>query len=119
MAIYRMEIKLEKAPKLPEPEEDGKRKREPPKPSRTYEYLDVNLLYEVLQSVVRQSISGTVLPLHRGHEVRMLVGLIALTGTDFSRGLPQLSGKSVFEYLPNIWMTMAMVCTLSCVFLFF
>jgi hypothetical protein len=39
----------------------------------------------------------------------MLVGLIALTGTDFSRHLPQMSGKTVFNSLPEIWGTL-MAC---------
>lgn len=33
----------------------------------------------------------------------MLVGLIGLTGTDFSRQLPQVSGRTVFGYLPDLW----------------
>jgi hypothetical protein len=39
----------------------------------------------------------------------MLISLIALTGTDFSRGLPQLSGKTVFGYLPDLWGLLSMV----------
>jgi hypothetical protein len=38
----------------------------------------------------------------------MLVGLIALTGTDFSRSLPQLSGKTVYAFLADIWCAVAM-----------
>ena len=125
VAIYRMEIKLDKDEgRLKKPDDKDKkrdeghaeevadevvkRKREASSP-RTYEYLDVTQLYHALHTVVLQSIQRTVLPLHQGHEIRMLVGLIALTGTDFSRGLPQMSGKSVFEHLPDIWMTLAMV----------
>ena len=37
----------------------------------------------------------------------MLVALIALTGTDFTRNLPQMTGKSVFSFLPDIWPTLA------------
>jgi hypothetical protein len=37
----------------------------------------------------------------------MLVGLIGLTGTDFTRGLPLLSGKTVYEQLPGIWLRLA------------
>jgi hypothetical protein len=40
--------------------------------------------------------------------MEMLVALIALTGTDFSRHLPQLSGKSVYGFLADIWTTLAM-----------
>jgi hypothetical protein len=38
----------------------------------------------------------------------MLVGLIALTGTDFTRNLPQLSGKTVYGFLADIWCAVAM-----------
>lgn len=38
----------------------------------------------------------------------MLVGLIALTGTDFSRNLPQLSGRTVFGFLADIWCAVTM-----------
>jgi len=39
----------------------------------------------------------------------MLIALIGLTGTDFSRHLPQLSGRALFEYLPDLWGTLAAV----------
>jgi hypothetical protein len=38
----------------------------------------------------------------------MLVGLIALTGTDFTRSLPQLSGKTVYGFLADIWCAVTM-----------
>ena len=44
--------------------------------------------------------------MHRGHEMAMLVSLIALTGTDFSRHLPQISGRTVYAWLPYLWMTL-------------
>jgi hypothetical protein len=37
----------------------------------------------------------------------MLISLIALTGTDFSRNLPQMSGSSVYGWLPTIWPALA------------
>ena len=46
------------------------------------------------------------MPTHRGHEMEMLVALIGLTGTDFSRNLPQLSGKTVHNFLPDIWLAL-------------
>ena len=33
----------------------------------------------------------------------MMLSLIGLTGTDFTRNMPQLSGKTVFGMLPDIW----------------
>jgi hypothetical protein len=58
--------------------------------------------------VVKQCSGRLALPTHQGHEMGMLVALIALTGTDFSRHLPQLSGKSVYSFLADIWTTLAM-----------
>jgi hypothetical protein len=57
---------------------------------------------------IKQCTGRVDMPTHRGHEMEMLVALIGLTGTDFSRNLPQLSGKTVHEYLPDIWTALAM-----------
>jgi hypothetical protein len=100
VAVYRLEIKLDK------PEKAGA-KRERPK--RTWEYMSVTGVYEALKTAVLQSVGRTHLPLHSGHEIRMLISLIALTGTDFSRGLPRMSGRGLFESLSRVWMTLAMV----------
>ncbi len=43
-------------------------------------------------------------PSHSQHLMSMLLALIGLTGTDFTRSMPQLSGKSVFGLLPDLWM---------------
>lgn len=57
--------------------------------------------------MIPQCLDRGALPSHEGHEVAMLVGLIGLTGTDFTRGLPLLSGKAVYEQLPHIWLRLA------------
>ena len=118
VSIYRMELK-EREPPAPKPAKTGaagKRKSPEPAPKaepaprekRTYEYVDVQCLYEALRTAVLQSIGRTHLPMHAGHEIRMLVALVCLTGTDFSRGLPQISGRTVYDLLPRIWMTLVM-----------
>lgn len=89
VSVYRMEIKTGDA--------GEKRKK-----GRTYEYLDVCLLYQCLRTSVLQSSGRTLMPSHAGHEVRMLISLIALTGTDFSRNFPYITGRSVFELLPQV-----------------
>ena len=100
-------------PKPGEPKPGKKRKApEPPaaqREKRSYEYVDIQCLYASLRTAVLQSIGRTHLPLHAGHEVRMLMALVCLTGTDFSRGLPQVSGRTVFDLLPRIWMTLVLV----------
>lgn len=83
MAVYRLEIRLKDA-------ETGKKRHSDGRVVRTYEYLDVTLLYEALRTAARQCVARVRMPGYEGHEVRMLVALIALTGTDFSRGLPQV-----------------------------
>ena len=79
VCIYRMLIR--------EPEPCGKRKKPEKRPAakREYEFLDILALYQALRTVVLQSIGRTHLPMHAGHEVRMLAALICLTSTDFSR----------------------------------
>jgi len=76
------------------------------KTGRVYEYVDVRALYEYLVCmVVPQSMAGSSLVTsHVGHEISMLVCLIGLSGTDFTRGLPLVSGKSLYEFLPDLWM---------------
>lgn len=114
VSIYRLELK-EREP--PPPREKKGVKRKSPEPARekqagaskrTYEYVDVQCLYQALRTAVLQSIGRTHLPLHAGHEIRMLMALVCLTGTDFSRGLPQISGRTVYDLLPRIWMTLVL-----------
>lgn len=71
---------------------------------RVYEFVDVNLLFEVLVgSVIPQCVGRVRLPSHEGSEMSMLVCLIGLSGTDFTRGLPLVSGKSLYDFLPDLW----------------
>lgn len=76
------------------------------KTGRLYEYVDVRALYEYLVCVaVPQSVAGSsVVTSHVGHEISMLVCLIGLSGTDFTRGLPLVSGKTLYDFLPDLWM---------------
>lgn len=135
VTVYRMCIATDKAPRAPnrskasalqEPdssqavtESSGSvlQDLDPNKPApeakrrkpKEYEYVSIMGLYQGLREVVLQSVGRVTLPQHKGHEMRMLVALVALTGTDFSRNLPLLSGKTVFGFLPNIWMSLVMV----------
>jgi len=89
--------------------EDKKKKdSESKRPKRKYEYVDIWKLIFGLKEAIHQSNGRVKLPMHDGHEIAMLISLITLTGTDFSRNLPQISGRTVFSFIPNIWMTLAM-----------
>ena len=117
VSVYRMELNRDKpAPSSKKrergEEEPGKKRErgeeeEPSKPAarapRTYEYVNIHALYEGLRDAIAQGTGRIRMPSHAGHEITMLVALIALTGTDFSRNLPQMSGRTVFSWLPDIW----------------
>ena len=81
--------------------------RKPP-PPRVYEFVDVRLLFDALRCMVIPQCTGrAVITSHVGHEISMLVCLIGLSGTDFTRGLPLVSGKTLHDYLPLLWMRLA------------
>lgn len=68
------------------------------KPKRIYEHVNIRTLY--------QSIMHRILPRGgglKGHGISMLVALIGLSGTDFTRSLPLVSGKTLYEMIPDIW----------------
>jgi hypothetical protein len=102
VSIYRLELKVGGGTKR---SSDGEKKKTGP---RTYEYVNIHALYEGLKEVIAQSMGRLSLASHVGHEISMLTSLISMTGTDFSRNLPQMSGRSVYSFLPDIWGALAM-----------
>ena len=106
ISVYRLELRL--PGDAPQKEQkrtaDGKVVRAP----RTYEHVSIHALYCGLKDAVAQCTGRIRIPTHAGHEMAMLVSLIALTGTDFSRNLPQMSGRSVYSWLPDVWSALAM-----------
>jgi hypothetical protein len=116
VSIYRMVTKdldaSKKLKKLPPPPPTVEA-QEPPKKKakveRHYEYLDIHMLYLCLQESIKQSLGReTRMVTHDAHTVRMIVALVILTGTDFSRHLPQLSGKTVWDMVVSVWIPLAM-----------
>lgn len=107
VSIYRIELKTR---------DDKKRAADGQgKPSgRAYEHVNVHALYEGLMQAVAQSNGRIRSMTHAGHEMAMLVALIALTGTDFSRNLPQLSGRTLYGWLPDIWHALMAAYQPSC-----
>ena len=71
-------------------------------------WVDMQLIYYVINGAMRQSVSGDVLnPVTQmeysdGDRIRAAVLLIILAGTDFSRNLPLLGPKRLWETLPII-----------------
>jgi hypothetical protein len=60
---------------------------------REFEYVDVAALYAGMREVFCRLFDRTVPrnPLHKYHYMRILAALVSMSGTDFSRGFPQVS----------------------------
>jgi hypothetical protein len=69
--------------------------------NRTYEYVNIPMLYLSLRGAFSQSLSVSM-PLHSPYLMSLLTALIGLTGTDYTRHMPQMSGKSVFGLLTDL-----------------
>ena len=93
-------------------EEDKKPKHEPKAKEdarRAFEYVNIPLLHHALRDMLLQCTGRMDSSTHSRHHMSMLLGLIGLTGTDFTRGMPQVSrvsGKTVFSFLPSIWVSL-------------
>ena len=69
---------------------------------RTFEYVNIPSLYQSIRDVFAQCMGRASCPTHSRHIMAMLTALIGLTGTDFTRHIPQVSGKTVFGFLPTV-----------------
>lgn len=97
VCIYRMTTKVADTPQ---------KRDESGRPKRTFEYVCVPALYQALFSACGQCMDRMRSPTHSQHLMSMLLALIGLTGTDYTRNLPQLSGKGVFGLLPDLWLAL-------------
>ena len=83
-------------------------------PRREYEFVDISGLYSVLVRTVLKPLDTLFPPGPetkappdcRGSEMQVLVGMIGLTGTDFTRGIPLVGAKSAYEMLQSLWRTL-------------
>jgi hypothetical protein len=110
ISVYRLELKMPAAPSTAaataslrgakRSSEGALKDSEPAKKRtpRTYEFVNIHALYEGLRQTIAQSLGRVQLPTHTGHEMGMLISLISLTGTDFSRNLPQMSGELLMHW---------------------
>ena len=104
ISILRLQTRVKGDDPAPAP----KRARAGGAPARVYEYVNAGMLYAALREhVIPQCLGRTPMPTHAGHEVSMLVALIGLSGTDFTRGLPLVSGKTIYDLLPSLWLRLA------------
>jgi hypothetical protein len=116
ISIYRMQLQTSDAKreqKTRQQEESKKRKMgdevESKKAThRTYEFVNIPLLYVGLQMAVLQCTGKTRIKSHEGYEMDMLLALVVLTGTDFTRNLPQVTGAFVWENLNALWLPLCM-----------
>lgn len=110
VCIYRITTRLAEDKAIAKQnKEAAKKDPEAPTPKvtrRTFEYVNIPLLYETLRTVCAQCLGRVRSHSHDGHMMRMLLALIGLTGTDFTRQMPQVSGKTVFAFLPDIYQSL-------------
>ena len=99
VCIYRMTTRVEPPARKAKGEPAAKEPH-----VRTFEYVNIPVLYLGLRDVIMQCTGRLGSPTHERQYMSMLLALIGLTGTDYTRGMPQLSGKSVFHLMPDIWM---------------
>ena len=109
LSVLRLQTRVKDADADKENEVPAKRgPGEDARKSRVYEFVDVSALYEMLVCmVIPQAVLNARLPSHEGHEMSMLSCLIGLSGTDFTRGLPLVSGKSLYDFLPDLWVRLS------------
>jgi hypothetical protein len=79
---------------------DGKRARPEPK-RREYEIIDVRAMLGLLHVAVRQAVGDEVV-VPRHHVTNMIVLVTLLAGSDFSRKLPLVGARYLWEQLPAL-----------------
>lgn len=73
---------------------------------RSMEYVSIPLLFHVMEQAMIQSGGRSSIPeAHSSNLMRILASLIALTGTDFTRKLPQITPRRVWDLVPvkTVW----------------
>lgn len=84
------------------------------KKPRTWEFVDISILYNVLRNIMdgfsTNSIISSRSPTssHDKHHMQILAAMIGLTGTDFSRSLPHLSPCKIWDAMSvkTVWFAM-------------
>lgn len=84
------------------------------KTAKKFEYVDIGMLYQNLSVTMSRYEDSSLRALMRPgpgaptesfavHRIRALCGLIALTGCDFTTGIPQVGPKTLWRLLPELW----------------
>ena len=84
----------------------GAQKQDQKKQGRRMEFVNIPVLYNVLFNAMRQCApTGADSGSYRRQYMRILSCLIGMTGTDFSRSLPHLGPKKVWDMLSakHVW----------------
>lgn len=93
ISIYRMEIKTSSSTKRTADD----------KPKFSYEYLHVNKLYKHIIDKIFIKLGPSWKSYYRGLEMVLVATCITYTGCDFSKGLPQIGPRKIWDNLGSIW----------------
>ena len=77
-------------------DKDKKRKLDAPRPSKEYELINIQILKDMLHSPMKQSIGITHVQCEQ-HFSNILVFMVLLCGCDYSRKLPRVGVRSVWD----------------------
>ena len=107
VAIYRMEFNLDTAAAVPaKRSSDGSVKpvnKAVVKKARTFEYVNIGALYESMFLAMKQA-SGTNISSRTSHDqyfMLILASLIGLCGTDFTRNIPCVGVKRLWDLIAD------------------
>jgi hypothetical protein len=113
IAVYRLEYNMDPPASRKRLLSGNTKPIEKEKKKRTWEFVDISLLYNVLRKVmdgfstqsIRMTQSSPISSSHDMHHMKILACLIGFTGTDFTRSLPHLSPCKIWEALSvkTVW----------------
>jgi hypothetical protein len=77
---------------------------------RSYEWVDVDCLKQGMITAFSQTRTRNIMVQWDGWELHCLLALIALTGTDYSRGMPLVKPRKIWSMLPHILPVLTAEC---------
>lgn len=73
---------------------------------RQWEHVNIPMLYQIVFSAMRQCSPSSTIPAdYKKQFMRIFAALVGMTGTDFSRALPHLGAKKIWDTLSDkaVW----------------